>query len=386
RDASTIPQIFAQEAALALKAYLIEEEFAPRLTAASPILQGITALPNLLGYVATEPKLTAQTVLVSHNDDPVLAQWQYGLGRAVAFTSDATGRWGKLWVGWDGFARFWGQAVRWTIVEGATGNLETRVTFDPTLGATRLTVEALDSRGNFINNLNLQGSLVSPGLEQEPVSLEQVAPGLYQTDIHPDETGAYLLRVVGAGEGEQIAGSATRGFVVSYSPEYAAQPADPALMAGLAELGGGQTLSLNNPAAVFAHTLPPVGASSPLWPLLLAAFVLILPFDVGLRRVIIGREEVLKLAARLRRALPHRAAGAPASPAAPSSARSLLSIKEPRPQTPPSSRASRPISGQPPPVTPPPDLSPAPPPEPEPHPPAEDRMSRLLNAKRQAKK
>ncbi|RME41699.1 MAG: VWA domain-containing protein, partial [Caldilineae bacterium] len=130
RDAATIPQIFAQEAVLALKAYLIEEEFTPRLTAASPILQGIPALPNLFGYVATEPKQTAQTVLVSERDDPLLAQWQYGLGRSVAFTSDATGRWGKAWVGWADFARFWGQAVRWTIVEGAAGNLEARVTAD----------------------------------------------------------------------------------------------------------------------------------------------------------------------------------------------------------------------------------------------------------------
>ena len=35
-------------------------------------------------------------------DDPLLAQWQYGLGRSVAWTSDSTGRWAKNWVGWSG--------------------------------------------------------------------------------------------------------------------------------------------------------------------------------------------------------------------------------------------------------------------------------------------
>ena len=47
------------------------------------------------GYLATSAKGAAQTVLVSENRDPILATWQYGLGKATAFTSDATGRWAR---------------------------------------------------------------------------------------------------------------------------------------------------------------------------------------------------------------------------------------------------------------------------------------------------
>ncbi|MEM7033298.1 MAG: VWA domain-containing protein, partial [Chloroflexota bacterium] len=245
-DASTIPQIFAQEATLAQKAYIIEETFTPSLTAPSAILQGITALPQLRGYIGTSSKLTAQTVLVSDKDDPILAQWQYGLGRAVAWTSDAKGQWAQDWVQWSEFARFWGQAVRWTIVESQQGGLETQVVFDEAAGTYRLTVEAIDAQGNYLNNLSLDGRLVSPDLDQTDVALEQVAPGLYQTELRPDETGAYLIRLLGNDEADTLSAATTQGFVVNYSPEYIPDDSNNTLMADLADLGQGRVISLND--------------------------------------------------------------------------------------------------------------------------------------------
>ncbi|MEO8397933.1 MAG: VWA domain-containing protein, partial [Chloroflexota bacterium] len=59
----TIPAIFAQETVLASRSYIIEKQFVPALTAVSPIMSGIPALPPLLGYVATTAKQTAQVIL-----------------------------------------------------------------------------------------------------------------------------------------------------------------------------------------------------------------------------------------------------------------------------------------------------------------------------------
>ena len=50
-------------------------------------------IPVLDGYVLTTPKPTAQVPLVSPLGDPLLAHWQFGLGRAVAWLSDSQGRW-----------------------------------------------------------------------------------------------------------------------------------------------------------------------------------------------------------------------------------------------------------------------------------------------------
>ncbi|MCA9911649.1 MAG: VWA domain-containing protein, partial [Anaerolineae bacterium] len=76
-----IPTIFASETVLASRAYIVEESFVPLLSANSPIMDGITSAPPLLGYVASTPKQTAQVILRSPEPfaDPILATWQYGL-------------------------------------------------------------------------------------------------------------------------------------------------------------------------------------------------------------------------------------------------------------------------------------------------------------------
>src|SRR5205814_1188075 len=64
-------------------------------------------------------KSTAELVLMSHQEDPVLATWRYGLGRSAAFTSDAKAKWGVLWLRWRDFNKFWSQLVRWTLRSGS---------------------------------------------------------------------------------------------------------------------------------------------------------------------------------------------------------------------------------------------------------------------------
>ena len=46
------------------------------------------ARPQLKGYVITTPRQSAQVLLTTPRGDPLLAAWQYGLGRALAWTSD----------------------------------------------------------------------------------------------------------------------------------------------------------------------------------------------------------------------------------------------------------------------------------------------------------
>jgi hypothetical protein len=44
--------------------------------------------------------------------DPLLARWQYGLGRSIVFASDAKPRWAANWVAWPGYDRFWTNLLR----------------------------------------------------------------------------------------------------------------------------------------------------------------------------------------------------------------------------------------------------------------------------------
>ena len=300
-QAANLPVIFAEETQLAMRSYIVEEPFYPRQTSTSPILTGIEAVPQLAGYVATTPKSAARVILSTHQDDPLLAAWQYGLGRAVAWTSDATGRWARAWLGWEGFGPFWAQAVRWTIVERSDVPVEMAVTLE---GETaRVTVDAVGEDGSFVNGLEASVSLVGPDGETLLVELAQTAPGRYEGAFVPQEEGAYLMRLAGALAGEEAV-ALTTGWVMGYSPEYAALEGDPAYLERLAELGGGSVLV--EPGEVFAHTLRGEGATRDLWPYLLALATLLLPFDVGVRRLALGRRDWARVWAWVMERLPRR--------------------------------------------------------------------------------
>jgi uncharacterized membrane protein len=297
---ATIPQIFVQETSWAQRAYLVEETFYPSLAGHSPIVEGIESVPVLYGYVATSIKPAAQMVLASGLDDPVLAQWQYGLGRSVAWTSDATGRWAVAWMAWDAAPRFWAQAVRWTIVARDDAGLETRIV--DLYDRAHITVDAVDEEGDYGNALDVQAHLVSPSLEPQTVLLQQTAPGRYEGDFSPRETGVYLVRVEAGGQDRADPPSVVQmtGFVRTYSPEYRTFGTDLAALRRLAELGSGAVL--DDPAQVFARRAGQdvVRNYTDVWPWLLAVAVCLLPLDVGLRRVIVDWGDVSRAIDRAR--------------------------------------------------------------------------------------
>jgi len=100
---------------------------------------------------------------------------------------------------------------------------------------------------------------------------------------------------------------------MGYSPEYAALEGDPAYLAGLAELGGGAVLV--EPADALVHDLKGVGVRRDLWPWLLGLAAILLPIDVGVRRLALGRRDLERawgwVVARLPRRRPRPVAEAP---------------------------------------------------------------------------
>ncbi|MGE5293874.1 MAG: VWA domain-containing protein, partial [Solirubrobacterales bacterium] len=78
-----IPEIFIKEAQVVRRSMIVEQTFSPQVAySLSEILNGVTALPALDGYVLTGPKGGLnQLVLCSNEADPILATCQSGLGR-----------------------------------------------------------------------------------------------------------------------------------------------------------------------------------------------------------------------------------------------------------------------------------------------------------------
>lgn len=299
---SMLPQIFIKETAVILKSAIYEEPFKPQVRSASEVTRGIAGAdyPQLLGYVATSLKPRAETPLLTHKGDPLLAHWQYGLGRAVAFTSDARAKWGKNWLGWERYRQFWSQIAQWSLRRLENADFTSEVIVDKGEGV--INVEALDEKGNYKNFMNLQAAVVSPKGERMTVRLEQTGPGHYEAKFPTKEVGGYLLNLMQVENGQAVAGQVV-GASVNFSPEFAAGEPNLNLLRRITETGGGKLLDPGKPGTDNPFTHDRVKTKRPLdlWEWLLKLAVILFVFDVGVRRIDLDREEWAKVTAKLRK-------------------------------------------------------------------------------------
>jgi uncharacterized membrane protein len=293
-----IPKIFLKEAATVMKSAIVEEPFRPRVQA-HPMLKGINSTPPLLGYVGTSDKPRAEVIFKSHRNDPVLSVWQYGLGRSVAFTSDAKNRWAAHWIPWGGYPKFWAQTVRWTMRQTTPTNFQTSV--DIVRGKGRITVDAVDEKGNFINFLNARARIIPPFNAMErsarswDVSLEQTAPGRYEATFDAREVGTYTINVHSQSQSNRPMQQVT-GTVIPYSPEYKDMSADRFLLTRLADVSSGRQYDdLNKPEQIFDARRDGAKFPREMWLPLLIIAACLLPFDVAVRRLMVGKAEVVAI-------------------------------------------------------------------------------------------
>jgi len=296
-----LPQVFVKEAAVILKSAIYEEPFKPQVRSASEIVRGIGAgeYPTLLGYVATTPKPRAETPLWTEKGDPLLAHWQYGLGRAVAFTSDAKPKWGKIWLNWDKYRQFWSQVAQWSMRRLENADFNTEVNVEKGEGV--INVDASDAQGNYRNFLNLQAIVVSPKGQRQTVHVEQTGPGHYEARFPTKDVGSYVLNLMDLKDG-QVRTSQRIGASVNYSPEFNAIEPNFSLLRRLAESAKGKVLDPGAPEVnPFNHDRLKTFQPRALWEWLLRFAVLLFTVDVGVRRIQLDRDEVRRVVDRLRR-------------------------------------------------------------------------------------
>lgn len=294
-----LPQIFIKETAVILKSAIYEDPFKPQVRSVSEVVRGIAATeyPSLLGYVATTPKPRAETPLWTDKGDPLLAHWQYGLGRSVAFTSDAKSKWARIWLTWDKYRQFWSQIGQWSLRRLENADFTTDVSVEK--GEGLINVEAVDEQGNYRNFLNLQAAVVSPKGERQTVRLEQTGPGHYEARFPTKQVGAYLLNLMDIKDG-QLRGSQVVGASVNYSPEFNATEPNMNLLRRLAESGSGKMLEPTVPSLnPFSHDRRKTYQPRDLWETLLKLAIVLFTLDVAVRRIQIDRQEWERLRRRL---------------------------------------------------------------------------------------
>jgi hypothetical protein len=285
-DPLAIPAVFTREAMLASRAFLIEEKRQPQRAAPSDLLTGIPSdqLPPIHGLIATQLKDRATLALAvndtEHKQLPLLAHWNFGVGRSVAWTSDATSKWSKDWLNSPVYDQLWTQTVRWAAGTESPTHLVVNSQIED--GELNITVDAFDANGGFQNFLTGQARVVSPDLSVRPLELTQIGPGKYQANTTADQLGSWLIGVA-LYDGDALAGQAVSETVQPYSPEFRPSGNGTSLLHAIGAIGAGGWLSA--PSEAFARPTQAREIPNPIWQWLLVLGTLLLLADITARRL-----------------------------------------------------------------------------------------------------
>ena len=225
---------------------------------------GIETAPPLRGYIRYITKPTADTILTIDERDPLLVRWQYGLGRATVFTSDAKSRWAASWLTWSGFDRLWANIARDLLPRAQPS--EARAEFD-------------SSTEQLIVNYHLGPKVDEPAAVpaiyvlgpngfRAPLEVTRITAGTYRGVIHIGRSQG-LFRV------RPLVESRAFPEIGFYRPEdeMTDHSCDEALLQQIAKSTGGRF----NPAVnqIFDAGGRAVASSMELWPGLLALALLL---------------------------------------------------------------------------------------------------------------
>ncbi|MFQ5862071.1 MAG: VWA domain-containing protein [Candidatus Brocadiales bacterium] len=214
RDIDELPRLVVMDTDAALtRADFHEEYFIPRLDPSSEILKGFSQeqIPPLKGYSLTEAKARAEVPLVTEirgKPDPVLANWRHGLGKVVAYTSDAEARWSSRWINWAKYNKFWSQTVRWSMKDKPKGNYAVSVE-----EGEEGVVLVIESEGEWKDDAQLRVRIFSSDFEGQELTLRQVAPKRHVAAFEGQGPGPYTIDISRVEEGK-VVDRVTKGVLI----------------------------------------------------------------------------------------------------------------------------------------------------------------------------
>lgn len=182
-DPTNVPQIFTRETMQATKSAIKEDLYGAVLTGDHVMLSGWkeSDLPNVLGYVMTEPKPATQVLMAAETGDPLLAVGRFGLGQGLCWTADLTEKWGGEWLAWENCGKFWAQVFRGIVRKSDSDGLEVRSSI---IGETmRLEISRKNSDGTPVSNLKWDARAIDENSRELPLSIAETGLGRYAATV-----------------------------------------------------------------------------------------------------------------------------------------------------------------------------------------------------------
>ena len=194
-----LPQLFVEDFhSHGGETTMVESEFPPHSANPDPILKDLASrpMPALKGYVSTEikPRATMSMFIErSGTPEPVIASWRYGAGKAMAVTTDASGRWSGKWVTGNVFQPLWNRLLGWMTPESPA---EPKIDVALGYNAGRINIKLTDYSAETANTTHLVTALVTrpDGSKAETALTEEVA-GELAGSIEAPAPGNYYFEV-----------------------------------------------------------------------------------------------------------------------------------------------------------------------------------------------
>lgn len=297
---SGIPKIFAQEIILSGKSYIINEEFVPVITSNSEIIEGLMTegVPTLLGYIGSSAKPQATVILQSEEGDPILSTWQYGLGRTIAWNTDASNEWTGNWANWENYVQLWDNMINYVVSNTEIGGDSLEVLQEGSSAVISYTTD------NYDKDTTIKAVCTDAEGNTQEIQLDPVAPGQYEANLAMDDIGIYTISLQNH-HGEELQSSMITAAAMQYSPEYRFDLVTDGLDAFVAQAEG-QFVTYEDD--IFAGQLETVRARTNLAiPLMIAAIVLFM-LDILARRMNIDYLEWIPGLLRKKKAAGRKAA------------------------------------------------------------------------------
>ncbi len=179
----------------------IEKALAPLIAAKADILEGVgmEAAPALRGYARYIAKQGAETILEINptTRDPLYVRWEYGLGRAAVFASDAKSRWAEAWMTWPGFDKFWTNVTRDLLMHTSPSDATAELDSANNDMIVRYRLAAQTAEPDSVPQIYVLG----PNGFRKAIDVRKTATRLYQGRIHiGSQTGLFRIRPVNTDE------------------------------------------------------------------------------------------------------------------------------------------------------------------------------------------
>jgi len=209
---NTLPKIFIREAARIKTQYNQNKKISGFSTEPAEFLKYLrqsTTDGKLDGFTLTSLKPGASLPIAVDEEDtfPLLAYWQYGLGKVACFTSDVLSNgWGSKWVNGTplnvrigknqmfdlNFTKFINDLASFSSRKVVTTHqIGSRAEYRSGTGV--FTINRIDSRGRYVNLRELDVKVISPKSVATKLKMREIRPGELEGEFDAFEEGIYQI-------------------------------------------------------------------------------------------------------------------------------------------------------------------------------------------------